>query len=151
MQSDRSCGVWSFILNSKSGHFCCDGCLNACVCTGSVADWTCGQRGLGAVHRPVCRDRLSLQGREGKLGNPPIERAFIAKSVYSLVPTGLYLCLLKTVFIYHLTHLCFELTLVVLKPFAQASSAVLVHASLYFCALQFVVLSYSFCFLIFRS
>ena len=48
----------------------------------------------------------------------------------------LYLCLLKTVFIYRLTHLCFELTLVVLKPFAQASSAALAHASLYFCALQ---------------
>ena len=58
----------------------------------------------------------------------------------------LYLCLLKTVFIYHPTHFCFELTLVVLKPFAQASSAVLAHASLYFCTLQFVVLSCSFCF-----
>ena len=64
----------------------------------------------------------------------------------TLNPPNLYLCLLKTVFIYRLTHLCFELTLVVLKPFAQASSAVLAHASLYFCALQFVVLSYSFCF-----
>ena len=103
-----------------------------------------------ALDSPVPSRFWTPSARECRLGG---NRCFMlclrAKSTtcmcFQALPV-MYLCLLKTVFIYHLTRLCFELTLVVLKPFAQASSAVLAHASLYFCALLFVVLSCSFCF-----